>query len=124
MEDLRERVRSVEEKLDLLAASLNTRFDGVDAAFVEQRQYTEFAFEQHKTAMNAGFARLEARMDAGDARLEAKMGAGFARLDAADARLEAKMDAGFALLKDFIGEQRQLNDLFRRRLNIRDRGRS
>ena len=63
MEDLRNRVRAVDEKLDLLAASLNTRFDSVraafDAAFVEHRQYTEFAFAQLQTRMDAGFARLE-----------------------------------------------------------------
>jgi hypothetical protein len=109
MEDLRNRVRAVDEKLDRLAASLNTRFDGVDAAFqgvdgafhsvdaafhrvdaalqsvdaafVEQRQYTEFAFAQLQTRMDAGFARLE------------------------------------LTLQEFINEQRRINDLVERRLN-------
>jgi hypothetical protein len=63
MEGLRNRVRRVEERLDLLAASLNTRFDGVDAAFVEQRQYTEFAFARLETKMDAGVALLKEFID-------------------------------------------------------------
>ena len=52
-------VQTVEQKADLLSASVDRRFDAVDAALLEQRQYTEF-----------GYARLEAKMDAGFARFE------------------------------------------------------
>ena len=52
-EALPERVDRIEQKLDSLAASIDRRFDDVDRRFnevtdalVEQRQYTEFAFER------------------------------------------------------------------------------
>jgi hypothetical protein len=79
-----DRVLVVEGKVDhltenvaRLSASVDQRFDAVDAAFVQQRQYTEFAY-----------SRLEAKMDAGNARLEARMDAGFGRVE----RIERKLD--------------------------------
>ena len=56
IDNLREHVGSVERKLDTLAVS-------VDAAFVEQRGYTEFAFDRLRTEMRAGFGRLERKLD-------------------------------------------------------------
>jgi hypothetical protein len=89
--DLPERVDAIEEKLDRLTASVDARFDAVDARFdavdarfvavdarfdevtsalVEQRQYTEFAFDRLRGEMLAGFAamttnfgRLERKLD-------------------------------------------------------------
>lgn len=86
-----DRVDAIEQKLDGLAASVDARFDAVDARFdavdarfdavdtrfdevtsalVEQRQYTEFAFERLRGEMVAGFAamttnfgRLERKLD-------------------------------------------------------------
>ena len=55
--------------MDRLSASVDARFDQVDAAILEQRQYTEFAY-----------SRLEAKMDAWLSRFEGKMDAGFGRL--------------------------------------------
>lgn len=81
IDDLTGRVQTLEKKLDLLSASVDQRFDAVDEALLEQRQYSEFAF-----------SRLEARMDAGDARLEAKMDAGFTRVGERFDRLERKLD--------------------------------
>src|SRR3990167_4140653 len=104
IDDLTERVQTVEVKLDRLSASVDQRFDqvdrrfnqmdarfakvderlnGVDAALIEQRQYTEFAFS----------------------RLEAKMDAGFDRFG----RVERKLD-------QFIDMQLQTNQLVDRRL--------
>jgi hypothetical protein len=67
--NLPERVDVIERKLDVLSASVDKRFDAVDkrfddvsAAFVEQRQYTEFAFDRLRREMLAGFERLEQRM--------------------------------------------------------------
>ena len=79
--DLRRRVSAVEQKVDLLSASVDRRFNAVDEALLEQRQYTEFAF-----------SRLESKMDTGDARIDAKIDSGFARMDARFERLERKLD--------------------------------
>ena len=70
----------------------NRRFDAVDLAILEQRQYTEFAYTSLDAKMDAGFARLEAKMDNGSARLDAKMDNGFSRMDARFERLERKLD--------------------------------
>ena len=98
VDHLTERVQVVELKVDDLSTSLNElsasvdqRFDQVDAALGEQRQYTEF-----------GYARLEAKMDAGYARLDRKMDGGFSRI-------ERKLD-------QFIDVQLQTNELVDRRL--------
>ena len=107
--NLPERVEVIEQKLDGLIQSVDARFeqvdrrfeevdrrfDQVDAAFIEQRAYTEFAYERLDSKMDAGFARLDRRMDTGFARLESKM-------DTDVARLESKMDAGFARLDQKI----------------------
>jgi hypothetical protein len=70
VESLREQVGSVERKLDTLSTSVDARFDTVDArfaqvdvAFLEQRQYTEFAFDRLRTEMQDGFERLERKLD-------------------------------------------------------------
>ncbi|CAN5770279.1 hypothetical protein BH24ACI5_BH24ACI5_13410 [soil metagenome] len=77
MDGLVDRVDAIEQKLDGLTASVDARFDAVDARFdevtsalVEQRQYTEFAFERLRGEMVAGFAamttnfgRLERKLD-------------------------------------------------------------
>ena len=48
----------VSEKIDRLSDSVERRFEQVDAAFVEQRQYTEFAFQRLESTMDARFSRL------------------------------------------------------------------
>lgn len=68
-DDLPERVLTVERKLDTLSASVNARFDVVDEALVEQRRYTEFAFQKLDAKMDERFDRLEARF----ARFERKL---------------------------------------------------
>ena len=88
------RVESVERKIDRLAES-------VDEAFVEQRRYTESAYEQLGARMDGGFgelamdiARLDSTMDAGFRRFEAE----FARVDTRFGRVEtefARVDARF-----------------------------
>ena len=101
--NLPERVEVIEQKLDGLIQSVDARFDQVDAAIVEQRAYTEFAYEKLDSKMDAGFARLDSKMDTGFARLDSKMDAGFAsfgsnmdarlgRVDGRFARLERKID--------------------------------
>ncbi len=46
--DLTERVEAVKARMDQDRVSIDQRFDTVDAALVEQRQYTEFAFDSLK----------------------------------------------------------------------------
>lgn len=65
-EALPDRVDRIEQKLDSLTASIDRRFADVDRRFndvtdalVEQRQYTEFAFE-----------RLDKRLTAMDVKLD------------------------------------------------------
>lgn len=62
-DDLEIRVERVEGKLDALTASVDARFDAVDQGFVEQRQYTEFAFDTLRTEMREGFSRIERKLD-------------------------------------------------------------
>ena len=47
------------EQVDRRFEEVDRRFEQVDAAFVEQRQYTEFAYQRLDTRMDAGFSRLE-----------------------------------------------------------------
>jgi hypothetical protein len=50
---------SMDQRFDALSASVDQRFGTVDAAFVEQRQYTEFANSRLEAKMDAGFGRVE-----------------------------------------------------------------
>lgn len=75
-ENLAQRVEAVEGRLEELSASVATRFDQVDSALVEQRHYTEVAYDQLVSRMDAGFARVDERftqMDARFARIERKL---------------------------------------------------
>ena len=56
-------------KVDGLSASVDQKFEAVDAAILEQRQYTEFAYSRLEARMDAGFSRLGERFD----RLERKL---------------------------------------------------
>lgn len=46
-------------RFDTLSASVDERFDAVDVALIEQRQYTEFAFDR----LDGRFDRLERKLD-------------------------------------------------------------
>jgi hypothetical protein len=62
-----ETLETIGEKITALNADVDKRFDEVSEAFVEQRKYTEFAFEQLRTEltteMKSGFARLDRKLD-------------------------------------------------------------
>ena len=110
------KVDHLTERVQVLEVKVNEGFKAVAAAFVEQREYTEFAYSGLDKKMDAGFSRLDKKVDAGFSRLEAKM-------DAGDSRLDAKMDAGFSRLErkldQFIDTQSHTNALVERRLNAR-----
>jgi hypothetical protein len=99
---------TTEQKLDALSASVDKRFDAVDEAFVEQRQYTEFAFDKLAGEMKARFDEVNKRFDKVDGKLEKVNG----RFDTIDGRfngLERKLD-------QFIDTQAKTNELVERRL--------
>ena len=76
IDDPGQRVDALETRLDHLSASVDRRFDtvdrrfdAVDAGFLEQRQYTEFAFEKLERTVNARFDQVDARFAGVDTRL-------------------------------------------------------
>ncbi len=71
------RVNAIEHKLDALSGTVDARFDAVDARFdevtsglVEQRQYTEFAFDRLRGEMLAGFAAMTTNFGRLDRKLD------------------------------------------------------
>ena len=60
---------SVDRRFDSFSASVDQRFDDVTAMLVEQRQYTEFAFDRLASEMKAGFKGVDSRFN----RLERKL---------------------------------------------------
>jgi predicted nucleic acid-binding Zn-ribbon protein len=53
------RLDHVDKRLD----DVDKRFEEVSEHFVEQRKYTEFAFDKLRGEMQAGFRRIEGRLD-------------------------------------------------------------
>ena len=86
-QELELRIGRVEERLEELGHS-------VDAGFLEQREYTEFAFDRLRTEMVSRFDNVDKRFDRMDARFD---------------RLERKLD-------QFIDTQSRTNMLVERRL--------
>lgn len=110
LESLPDRVQAVEQKVDALSTSVDARFDQVDAAIVEQRRYTEFAYDRLDSKMDAGFARIDERFGEIDGRF-AQIDGRFAQMDGRFARLERKLD-------QFIDAQTKTNELVERRLRL------
>src|SRR5438132_10375170 len=63
----------IDDIRDPVLDRIKDRFNTIDAALIEQRQYTEFAYSRLDAKMDAGFAKSDAKMDAGFARLERKL---------------------------------------------------
>ena len=64
-----ERVQVVERKIEQLAASVKSGFDGVDEAFADQRLYTELAVAR----VGADIHRLDSKLETRFSRLERRM---------------------------------------------------
>jgi hypothetical protein len=116
-QDLPGRVQRVEQKLDALSASVAAGFQHVDAAMLDQREYTEFAYEKLDAKVDAGFSRLDRKMDAGFSRLDQKVDAGFSRLDQRIDAALAQVDGRFAGLERkfdgrFAGLERKIDGRF------------
>jgi DNA anti-recombination protein RmuC len=106
LEAMIERIERLEKKVDDLVTSIVRRFDAVDEAFVEQRQYTEFAFSKLEAKIDARFDQVDSRFDRIDSR--------FDKMDGRFDRLEGKMD-------DFVSRQSRANDIAERRLSRLER---
>lgn len=118
-------------KVDAVTSTLERRLDGIDAASLDHRQYTEHAFETLRAEMQAGFRRMDARFDqvAGcftgvEAQFEQVAG-GFAAIDARFDQVDSRfagMDARFDRLEQkldrFINTQSKQNELTERRLTL------
>ena len=65
-EALPDRVDRIEQKLDRLAVSEDSRFNEVSEALTEQRRYTEFAFERFGKA----FQTLDTKLTVIDTKLD------------------------------------------------------
>jgi tetrahydromethanopterin S-methyltransferase subunit G len=119
MENLPERVDVIERKLDGLSASVDARFNQVDAAILEQRTYTEFAYEKLDAKMAAGFAQVDARFAQVDARF-AQIDARFAQIDGRFAQIDGRfvqIDGRFAQIDARLIH---LDDKLERRLGALD----
>jgi hypothetical protein len=111
------RVQLIEQKLDALSVSVAAGFQHLDAALLEQREYTEFAYEKLDARMDEGFSRVDRKMDAGFSRLDQKMDAGFSRLDQRIDAALAQVDGRFAGLERkfdgrFAGLERKIDGRF------------
>ncbi len=110
LEDIMKRVDRLEGTVEAVVASLKELAASVIAGFVEQREYTEFAFQRLDVKIDTGLARLEAKIDAVDSRLGAKIDGVDSRLE----RVERKLD-------QFIDVQSQTNRLTDLRLRTLER---
>jgi chromosome segregation ATPase len=96
------RVVEVDGKVDALATLMIQRFDAVDIAIREQREYTECVYapfdpriirlERAVGSVLLRLDRLEGRIDGIDGRLD-KLAARVNRLESAIARLETRIDS-------------------------------
>ena len=98
----------VEEKLDALTKSLAT-------AFVEQSEYTEFAFDRLRSEMIGRFDTVDARFNGVDKQFES-VNTRFDRMDGRFDRMEVRFDRLERKLDQFIDTQSRTNSLIERRL--------
>jgi hypothetical protein len=74
---------------------LSERFDAVDAAIREQREYTEFAYgrmAERFDQLQLGFRRLEENVDRRFEQADARIGRFEAKVDERFERIERKLD--------------------------------
>ena len=117
---------SVDSRFAALTASLDERFDAVDVALIEQRQYTEFAFErlsdELRAEMRAGFGAVTARLGSHDRRftsIDKQFDSIDRRFTSIDQRLDGidhRLDRLERKLDQFIDVQSKTNELVERRL--------
>jgi tetrahydromethanopterin S-methyltransferase subunit G len=104
-------------QFDQLVDRIDRAFAGIDAALIEQRQYTEFAYERLDAKIDAGFAWIHSRLDGIDGRLDGVDGR-FAQIDGRLDGIDGRLDRIERKLDGFIEVQRQTNQLMDRRLRL------
>jgi hypothetical protein len=77
--------------MDQVPTTIDQRFDAVDAAIAEQRQYTEFAFDKLERSMTARFDGVDGKFDGVDAKF-AEVKAEVRTVSSGLGRLERKLD--------------------------------
>ena len=96
LEDITKRVERLEGTVEAVVASLKELSASVIAGFVEQREYTEFAFQRLDAKIDAGLGQLATKIDTVEGRLDTRIDAVEGRLgtriDAVEGRLGAKID--------------------------------
>ena len=92
---------------------LSRRFDDIDAALIEQRQYTGFAFDRLSEEMRRGFERCDTRFEQIDRRFE--------QIDRRFENVEGRLDRIERKLDQFIDVQSTTNALVDRRLQALER---
>ena len=113
---LERKVDALSANVDALSASVDQRFDEVAKGFVEQRQYTEFAFDRLTVEMRGGFNELRGgfnELRGGFNELRGglnELRGGLNELRGGVQRFERKLD-------QFIDMQSKTNELVERRLN-------
>ena len=107
IDELRETVERVQADV----RRFDERFNQVDAALLEQRQYTEFAFER----LDAKFEQLDTKVDQLETRVD-RLDAKVDRLDTKVDRLDGNVSRIERKLDQFIDTQTKANELVERRL--------
>jgi hypothetical protein len=94
LDALPERVDRMEQKLDALSSSVDRRFDDVTLQFVEQRQYTEFAFDRLRKEMGDRFDLVATReqVERLDRKFDQQINGLDRKLDQQIDRLDRKLD--------------------------------
>ncbi|MEO6238335.1 MAG: hypothetical protein ABIQ52_15155 [Vicinamibacterales bacterium] len=117
-----DRTETVEQKVDKLSASVDRRFDDVDVALVEQRKYTEFAFDRLAGEMRDGFKGVDGRLNFIDGRLnsiDGRFNSIDGRFNSIDGRfnsIDGRLNRIERKLDQFIDTQSTANALVERRL--------
>jgi hypothetical protein len=91
IDNLVEDVHGIKQKV----SDLSERFDAVDAAIREQREYTEFAsgrMAERFERLQLGFDRLEAKVDQRFEQVDDRIGRFEAKVDQRFERIERKLD--------------------------------
>jgi hypothetical protein len=65
-----DRFAQVDARFEQLESDLEKRFGAVDAALVEQRKYTEFAFEKLRSEMSSGLSEVNSHLGRLDRKID------------------------------------------------------
>ena len=113
MVDRIDELRETVERVQADVRRFDERFNQVDAALLEQRQYTEFAFER----LDAKIEHLDTKVERLDTKVE-RLDTKVDRLDGKVERLDGNVSRIERKLDQFIDTQTKANELVERRLQL------